>query len=106
MLEEILTTILAGVAVLILWGIRRPIWRMILKLIWRIRRWWANNRHANQVRLNEAVVLTNGEIRHRDCVRRGEEIDEREQGTYMPLGPCTVCGAHGRSPRNKPGSYR
>ena len=101
-----LDSILAGVVVLILAGIGRLIWCWTPRLNWRISRWLEHRRYAKEQCLNEAVVLTNAENRHRGCVRRGQEIDEREPGTYIPLGPCTVCGVHASSPRDTSKSYR
>ena len=107
--EMILTGVVAFVAalaVVIVVKIGPWFWRVTQRLNWRISRWREDRRYAKEQCLNEAVVLTNGENRHRGCVRRGQEIDEREPGTYIPLGPCTVCGVHARSPRDTSKSYR
>ena len=107
--EMILTGVVAFVAalaVVIVVKIGPWFWRLTQRLNWRISRWREDRRYAKEQCLNEAVVLTNGENRHRGCVRRGQEIDEREPGTYIPLGPCTVCGVHARSPRDTSKSYR
>ena len=92
MLEAISGGVVGAVVGALLVGIGPSIWRVVLKLMWRTSRWWGDNRYAKETRLNEVVVLTNGENRHRGCVRRGEKIDEREPGTYIPLGRCIVCG--------------
>ena len=103
-------TILAGVVVLILAGIGRLIWCWTPRLNRRISRWREHRRYAKEQWLNEAVVLTNDETndenRHRGCVRRGQEIDEREPGISIPLGLCTVCGVHASFPRDASKSYR
>ena len=101
-----LESVLAGIVLEPVKVIVRLIWRTALGLMWRISRWWGNKRHAREVRQDESVVLANGENRHRGCVRRGEEIDEQKSRIHIPLGPCTVCGAHPRSPRKKSGSLR
>ena len=101
-----LDTILAGVVVLILAGIGRLIWCWTTRLNRWISRWRRHRRYAKEQWLNEAVVLTNDENRHRGCVRRGQEIDEREPGISIPLGPCTVCGVHASFPRDASKSYR
>lgn len=105
-METVLTTVLAGVVVLLVAKIGQLVWRVAPRLKWRFSRWWENKRHAREVRRNESVVLANGENRHRGCVRRGEEIDEQKSRTHVPLGRCTVCGAHPRSPRNKSGASK
>ena len=109
MRELILTGVVAfvaGLAVVIAAKGGPWFWRVTQRQAWRINRWREDRRYAKEQCLNEAVVLTNGDNRHRGCVRRGEGIDEREPGTYIPLGPCTVCEAHASNPRDKSKSYR
>ena len=105
-LTGVVVTFAGGLAVASVGKIWPGFWRVTQRLNWRISRWREDRRYAKEQCLDEAVVLTNGENRHRGCVRRGEEIDEREPGTYIPLGPCTVCEAHASGPRDASKSYR
>ena len=59
----------------------------------------ASAKAADERRLNEATILKNEELRHRGCVRPGEEIDEGRSKNFIPLGPCGLCGVHLRNPR-------
>ena len=88
----VVVVIVGAISVAILRAFSRPIWRLVQRVIWQIGRWGSNKRHVREMRLNEAVVLKNGENRHRRCVDRDEEIDDREPGTYIPLGSCSRCG--------------
>ena len=95
-------TVVAAILVKVLFSV----WPMILRMIGRMHRRWKDHRSEKERHLNEAVVLTNCDNRHRGCVRRGEKIDEEKSKNYVPLGPCTVCGVHPSYPRDKNKSVR
>ena len=64
---------------------------------WRRYRARRDQRRAQREQdLNVFVELTTGELIHRGCAGRKDEI-EREG--LIPLGRCVRCGEHGRSPR-------
>ena len=95
-IEIIIVTVVAGLVLVALkpYGPRIVHW-----IVWRWRRYRARRdqrRAQREQDLNVFVDLTTGELIHRGCAGRKDEI-EREG--FIPLGRCVRCGEHGRSPR-------